>query len=168
MFKQSRLGYSALVVLSAVVLQMAACTKNSTTTSSQEAVQVPLTPEAVVEKFIRLSGTANSAEDKMRLRDMCQGKLRQAFDKMSNENFQMSYLSGGITVDDFKVLSQKSDGTDALVHYQVRIQNKQGADNTHELNEREVSLVQVNGVWYLDSIRPKGKDQIAFLNGMIF
>lgn len=168
MFKQSRLGYLTLLVYSAVVLQMAACTKNSTTTSTPDAVQAPLTPEATVEKFIRLSGSANSAQDKMRLRDMCQGKLRQAFDKMSNENFQMSYLTGGITVDDFKVLSQKSDGTDALVHYQVRIQNKQGADNTHELNEREVSLVQVNGVWYLDSIRPKGKDQIAFSNGMIF
>ncbi|GEM_PF-1189753 len=168
MFKQSRLGYSALVVLSAVVLQMAACTKNSSTTSTETAVQIPLTPEAAVEKFIRLSGTANSAEDKMRLRDLCQGKLRQAFDKMSGESFQMSYLSGGITVDDFKVLSQKIEGPDALVHYQVRIQNKQGTDHTNELNEREVSLVQVNGVWYLDSIRPKGKDQIAFVNGMIF
>lgn len=128
-----------------------------------------LTPEQSVERFVRMSAGAKTAADKTKLRDLCQGKLRQAFDKMSPENFQMSYLAGGVSVESFKIVSQKTEGTDALVTYKVGVANKQGTgDQTQEVNEREVSLVQVNGVWYLDSIRMSGKDQIAFVNGMMF
>ena len=149
-----------------VVIAASACTKK--TDNLAELAAAKLTPEQSVEKFVRFSASAESIQDRMKLRDLCQGKLRQAFDKMSDTNFQMTYLTGGVVIESFKVVSSKVEAGDALVHYQVSVQNKQGAEPTQEVNEREVSLVQVNGVWFLDSIRPAGKDQVAFVNGMIF
>lgn len=142
------------------------CTKKAET--PVQATMEKLTPEQLVEQFVRLSASAKTVEDRFKLRDLCQGKLRAAFDKMSNENFQMSYLSGNVNLETFKIVNAKVQSGDAVVHYKVTVQNKQGADPTEEINEREVSLIQMNGYWYLDSVRPVGKDQIAFVNGMIF
>jgi hypothetical protein len=160
-----RISSFFLTALVCVVTALS-CTKKQSGSGTAEIQK--LNPEQTVERFIELSASAKDAQDKLRLRDMCQGKLRQAFEKMSDENFRMNYLAGGISMEGFKIVSQKVEKGDAIVRYNVTIHNKNGPDVTQESNEREVALVQIDGIWYLDSIRPAGKDQVAFVNGIIF
>jgi hypothetical protein len=151
-----------------IVFGLIGCTKHEPQGAASQQVSQADTPAELVEEFVRLSVASTAAADRLRLRDMCKGKLRDAFDKMSPDNFQMSYLSGGIAIENFEILSAKVDGVDAVVHYKVKIQNRQGSQHTSENNERAVSLVRIGESWFLDSIRPTGKDEIAFVNGMMF
>jgi hypothetical protein len=129
---------------------------------------MPVRPEGLVESFIRLSAQVKGADDRKKLAEMCRGRLRNAFDAISEEAFLLNYANPPITIKSLKVIPTAEDDNLARVVYQVEIENTGGTDVTTETNEREVELLRVDGKWYLEAIRPKGSDQIAFTRGMMF
>ncbi len=131
-------------------------------------LQTPSKPEDRVQLFVRLSSDVKSPDDKAMLAQMCQGRMRQAIDAISDDAFSVAYVNQPIEVKDFKVVQTEIDGNLARVHYRLEILNPNGQDTTVETNEREVELLRVDGQWFLEAIRPKGSDQIAFTRGMIF
>ncbi len=126
------------------------------------------TPEDVVKSFIDLSATAKDGAVKAKLEQLCSGEMRRAFERMSDEVFRISYLTSNLKVGDVKVLEAATENETARVRYQIAVENTQGTDPTKEVNEREVELSRSQGVWYIDSIKLKGTDKIAFTNGMMF
>ncbi len=129
---------------------------------------VSLSPEQVVENFVRQSAQVKSTEERKKLAVLCQGRMRQAIDKLSDDGFLVSYVNQPIRIADWKVIDTAIDGNLARVHYQITVENPNGQDRTQEVSEREVEMLRVGDQWYLEAIRPKGSDQIAFTRGMIF
>lgn len=128
----------------------------------------PLKPVEMVNLFVQMSAEAKDPSDKKKLAAMCQGRMLKAFESLSDDRFMVSYVNQPIKIKSFQMLGAAEDGNLARVHYQVQIENPNGQDLTQEISEREVELLRVNGQWYLEAIRPKGSDQIAFTRGMIF
>jgi hypothetical protein len=153
-----RLGLSALVL----VALLGGCTKKGADT------QTTSTPEQTVKTFVELSAGAKDKADKAKIQALCVGELRRAFDRMTDELFQMSYLSSNVTIQDLKILESKVEGESAKVQYQISIENKAGTDTTQEVNQREVELTRNQGAWQIESIRIIGSDNVAFTRGMIF
>ncbi len=146
--------------LIAIILALAGCTQKA----SVEAIR----PEALVESFVRMSSDVKSSEDLKKLSGMCQGRMKKAFDGISSESFEVSYVNQPIKIKNLRILQAAEDGNLARVHYLVETENPNGQEPTIEASEREVELLKVDGNWYLEAIRPKGSDQIAFTRGMIF
>ncbi len=128
----------------------------------------PTGPEAVVKAFVQMSADIKTPQDRERLASLCQGRLRKAFDALSDDAFMMSYVNQPLKVKSLLIIDSETDGNLARVHYQVNVENPNGQDTTDEISEREVELLKVENQWYLEAIRPKGSDQIAFTRGMIF
>lgn len=145
-----------------VVLSLLSCTKK------EKAVPVARPAEEVVKEFVELSARAKSLEDRRTLQDLCAGELKRAFERMSDEEFRLSYLNQQITLKRIQILDQSVEKEAARVHYQVFLQNAQGTDSTQEANEREVELKLSQGAWYIEFIRTRGTDKLAFTRGMIF
>lgn len=137
-------------------------------TRHQTAPQAGKSAEEVVKVFVQLSASAKEVEDRKRLQDYCSGELRRTFERMNDEAFRLIYLDGKIAILDLKILESKEDKDTARVAYQITVDNKQGTDPTREVNSREVELERSQGAWYIESIRMKGSDQIAFTRGMLF
>lgn len=161
------------VLLSAIFVFNAACIKKSTnpTTETGSATAVSGSgklPEDVVKVFLELSAQAKEDADRKRLLDLCSGEMRKAFERMTSEAFRLTYLNNNVKVKSIKILETKLDNNLSRVRYQITVENNQGTDPTTEINEREVDLVKTEGDWRIDTIRPKGSDQIAFTRGMIF
>ena len=125
-------------------------------------------PEDVVKQFVELSAGAKSEGDRIRLQAFCSGEMRRAFERMPPDVFKISYLSNNIKIRSIQILENSIQGDTAKIHYKVEIDNNQGTDPTHEVNEREVELVRAQGDWLIDAIRPRGSEKIAFTRGMIF
>lgn len=142
------------------LLVLVSCTRSQTSETAN--------PAQMVELFVRMSSDVKSPTDKQRLAQLCQGRLKKAFDAISDEVFLVSYVNQPIKIKNLQVISTAVDGNLARVHYQVQVENPHGQDPTEETNEREVEMLRVDGQWYLEAIRPKGSDQIAFTRGMIF
>lgn len=151
-----------LLTLCLMVVLVGACTKKGTV------AQTGPSPEETVKSFIELSSSAKEKSDKDKIQALCVGELRRAFDRMTDEIFQISYLSNNVKIENLKIVETKVDGDTAKVHYQVSIENKQGTDVTHEVNSREVELSRAQGAWQIESIRTVGSDNVAFTRGMIF
>lgn len=125
-------------------------------------------PEDVVKEFIQLSAHSKTVEDRKVLQDLCAGEMKRAFERMSEEEFRMTYINQEVQLKEMKVLENAVQNDIATIHYQVAIQNVSGTDSTHEMNEREVQLKFSQGAWYIESIRMRGSDKLAFTRGMIF
>lgn len=148
-----------------------ACTKKeaaSATTPAPVSAPNAKSAEDVVKQFIEYSSVAKEDADRKRLLDLCTGEMRAAFEKMTAEAFRLTYLNNNVKVKSVKILDSRTEKETARVRYQITIDNNQGTDPTQEINEREVDLVLSNGTWYIETIRPKGSDKIAFTRGMIF
>ncbi|MBY0371079.1 hypothetical protein K2X33_10360 [bacterium] len=145
-----------------VLLLLISCTK-------KPAVVVPAAaPDEVVRQFIQLSAAVKAVEDRQKLAALCQGRMRKAFDAVSDDAFLISYVNQPLKIKSLTVMDVKSDGNLGRVHYKVEVENPQGQDITQEISEREVEMLRVDGQWYLEAIRPKGSDQVAFTRGMLF
>jgi hypothetical protein len=151
-----------ILSLALLVFWLGGCTKKDAS------MQGGATPEATVKSFVELSAGAKDKADKAKIQALCIGELRRAFDRMTDELFQMSYLSNNVVIQDLKILDTKVEGDAAKVQYQVSIENKQGTDTTQETNSREVELTRTQGSWQIESIRIIGSDAVAFTRGMIF
>jgi hypothetical protein len=149
-----------LSILGAAAILCVSCTKNT--------AQAPARPEAVVQAFVEMSSDVKGAATRDKLASLCQGRMRKAIDGISSDAFVISYVNQPIKIKEFKIIDTAIDGNMARVHYQIQIENPNGQDTTEEINEREVEMLRVGNQWYLEAIRPKGSDQIAFTRGMIF
>jgi hypothetical protein len=127
-----------------------------------------MAPDDIVREFVTLSAAARKPADKKALGDLCAGEMRNAFDTMTDEVFRISYLNTSLKIRNLRILQTNTQGDSARVQYQVIVDNPQGTDPTRETNEREVDLTRQNGRWYIQSIRGRGTDQIAFTRGMLF
>ena len=145
-----------------IALVIASCTKPKQTQSTLES------PDKIVKAFVELSAGAKQAGDHQKLADMCAGRMRQAFEKMSADEFKAAYLHGAVKIIDLKILESKVEENIAIVKYQVTVENSYGSDKTQEINERDVALSNTEGQWYLEAIRLKGSDKVSFTRGMIF
>lgn len=139
-----------------------ACTKSS------NAPQVGLSAEAVVKSFVELSAGAKDDSDKRKLQELCSGEMRRTFERMNEEAFKLIYLDSKTTITEFKIIDAKEEGDKARVAYQVTVDNRQGTDPTQEVNQREVDLAKSQGAWFIQNIRMRGSDQVAFTRGMLF
>ncbi len=148
------------LTLLALVLVMSACT--------QKHAQAPQTPDQLVKDFVYLSSDVKDVATKTHLAQMCQGRIRKAIDSISEDAFAISYVNQPIKIKSFEIVQSAIDGNLARVHYRLQIENPHGQDVTEETNEREVEMLKIEDQWYLEAIRPKGSDQIAFTRGMIF
>lgn len=152
----------ALSVSLGLALVFASCNRNSADRMATAG------PEDVVREFVSISSAAKGVGDRKTLGALCSGEMKNAFDKMTDEVFRISYLNTNLKVHDLKMLETVTQGDTARVHYQIFLDNPHGTDPTSETNEREVELVKRDGHWLIDTIRGKGSDQIAFTRGMIF
>ena len=152
---------SALIV--GVFFIFSACTKEGT-----QSVTNNLSPEDTVRRFVELSAGSTSPDDKRKIQALCVGELRRTFERMTDEAFRLLYLDSKLKIVDLKILETTTQADNSKVRYQVTVENRQGTDVTKEINEREVDLVRSQGGWYIDSIRTRGTDQVAFTRGMIF
>ncbi len=141
------------------------CTKHQ---QSQTASLSELNPSGVVKAFVELSASARTTDDKKRLIESCGGDLRRAFERMSEEEFKLAYLSSQLKIEKIEIKNATTQDDTAWVHYQVTLENKQGTETTHEINEREVQLRKISGGWIIEAIRLKGTDKLAFTRGMMF
>jgi len=121
-----------------------------------------------VRTFINLSASAKDSADKEKIKELCGGKLQNAFERMTDEAFRILYLGNNIKIVDLKIVDSNVENESAKVHYQVTVENNQGTDPTREQNDREVTLIKGASGWVIDTIQMKGTDQIAFTRGMIF
>jgi hypothetical protein len=165
--KINSMKYLLLLLL---VLSFSACIKQNVgdKIDSPNSAQSAKSPEDVVRAFIDLSAASKASTDKAKLQVLCTGEMRRAFDRMTEEAFRIAYLNSNVRVKSINFLESSVDKDTAKVRYQVSVDNAQGTDPTQEINEREVDLLKTQGGWYIDSIRPKGSDKIAFTRGMIF
>lgn len=151
-----------LLLLSALfILGGCTCTKNA-------GDGVVAGPAQVVEQFVQMSSDVRDTAAREKLASLCQGRIRKAIDAISDDAFAVNYVNQPIKIKEFKIIDTTVDGNLARVHYQIQIENPNGQDTTEEINEREVEMLRVDNQWYLEAIRPKGSDQIAFTRGMIF
>lgn len=148
-----------------LLLLVTACVKN-------QQVQSPslsqLTAPEVVKTFVQMSATAKDLADKKTLLESTGGELRGAFERMTDEEFKLTYLSGQLKIEKIDILDTSIQNDVAKVRYQVVIENSQGTETTQETNEREAELKKVASGWVVEAIRLKGSDKIAFTRGMIF
>lgn len=151
-----------ILTLALLVFLVGGCTRKD------PSLQGGSTPEQTVKSFVELSANAKDKADKGKIQALCVGELRRAFDRMTDELFQMSYLSNNVTIQDLKILESKVEGESAKVQYQLSLENKQGTDTTKEINSREVELTRTQGAWQIESIRIIGTDNVAFTRGMMF
>lgn len=156
---------SATLMLAAIGL--VGCTPKTGTPAAGDA-GTPQEPAAVVRKFVDLSAHAKDLRDRKALEEMSTGPVRDAFTKMSEENFQMSYLGNRLRVKDLVIVESHQEGAAAIVRYKVTIENAGGSDTTTETNERQVQLRQADGRWVIENLQVYGTDKIAFTNGMLF
>lgn len=159
--------YAAFLSLLALAFT-GACTKRTATSGSSAGNESPQEPAAVVRKFVELSAGAKDLRDREALQKMSTGAVLAAFEKMSEENFQMSYLGNRIRVKDLTIVESHQEGAAAIVRYKVTIENAGGSDTTTETNERQVQLRQMDGRWVIENLQVYGTDKIAFTNGMLF
>lgn len=145
-----------------------ACTPKQAAQTPVSQATPQVLPNEVVKTFIELSASAKNIEDKRKLQDQCAGELRRAFERMSDEEFRLSYLSTQVKIEGLKILDSTIQNDSARVRYEVALENHQGTDVTHEVNEREVELSRSQGSWFIEFIRLKGSDKLAFTRGMIF
>jgi len=153
---------SAFLIVS-IFLLLTGCTKGSSVVS-----HAGKTPEEVVKMFIEASAGSKQADDRRHLQDLCSGEMRRTFERMNEEAFRMIYLDAKVSVVELKFAEAKVTGDTAKIAYQLTVDNKQGTDPTREVNSREVDLTRVNGAWFIDNIRMRGTDQVAFTRGMLF
>lgn len=144
------------------------CTKKAPPSGGAAGGDTPQEPTAVVRKFVELSAGAKDLRDREALQKMATGPVLEAFSKMSEENFQMSYLGNRIRVKDLAIVESHQEGAAAIVRYKVTIENAGGSDTTTETNERQVQLRQMDGRWVIENLQVYGTDKIAFTNGMLF
>jgi ketosteroid isomerase-like protein len=156
--RRHRVWFAVVLVLSAM-----GCTKKTPPEPGAE-----LEPTAVVRKFVELSAGAKDLRDRQALQQMATGPVREAFEKMSEETFQMSYLGNRIRVKDLAIVESHQEGAAAIVRYKVTIENAGGSDTTTETNERQAQLRQLDGRWVIENLQVYGTDKIAFTNGMLF
>ena len=145
-----------------------ACTPKQAAQNSANQQTAQVLPNEVVKTFVELSASAKSIEDKRKLQDQCAGELRRAFERMSDEEFRLSYLATQVKIQGLKILESNIQNDSARVRYELSVENHQGTDVTHEVNEREVELIRSQGSWFIEFIRLKGSDKLAFTRGMIF
>jgi len=164
--------FSSILITLVILLSVpfASCVKKTETpVAAPPVAAVPLkTPEEVVRHFIDVSATAKTDGDRQKLQELCSGEMRRAFETMTPEAFRIAYLSNNVKVNEIKIIENTTKNETAVIRYQVSLDNAQGTDVTKETNEREVELAETQGNWYINSIRPKGSDKIAFTRGMIF
>ena len=127
-----------------------------------------ITAEKTVRRFLDISATTREHNDKNRLVGLCTGEMKKAFEKMSQETFELAYLKSDLVIKDLKILDTQMSDKSAKIQYEISIENVGGTDTTQETTKREVDLTQIDGQWYLENIRPIGKDTITFKQGMIF
>lgn len=151
-------------ILFVLLVVLAACTK--TETKPEVKVEVR-TPEETLRKFVEVSAAANQAEDKLKLERLCHGEMKRAFDRMTDEIFQISYLNSKIKIVRLNILDSKIEKPSATIRYQVELENEGGTDPTTELNEREMEFTFVDGNWFIEAIKTVGTDKLSFTNGMI-
>lgn len=142
-----------------------ACTKFQMGRTSSP---VELSPADTVKTFVELSASAKTPEDRKKLLEACGGDFKKAFERMSDEEFKLTYLSGDIKVEKFEVLDTSTQADTSKVHYRVMVENKQGTETTQESNEREAELRKEAKGWVIEAIRVKGSDKVAFTRGMMF
>jgi len=140
------------------------CTRNPKSQTSS----VENNPDAVVTTFVELSVASKTAEDKKKLLNSCGGDLKRAFERMTDDEFKLVYLSGQLKVEKMEILKTQIQNDTASVHYRVSIENKQGTEVTQETNEREAQLRKNTSGWVIEAIRMKGTDKLAFTRGMMF
>lgn len=158
-----RLSLVLCLACLSTALLVSGCTRSRTSPAASAGG-----PEEVVKTFVEISGSAKDPADKRRLEELTSGELRRALAAMSEESFRMNYLGQGIKIRELKLVEVATEKERARVHYQIAIDNPAGTDTTAEVNEREVELKQSQGVWYIETIRTKGSDKLAFVRGMIF
>jgi len=154
-----------LVAASLALLLNLSCSAIFSRLSSERRSQ---TAEQVVREFVMLSAASETLQDKGKLQSLCVGELRAAFGEMTDDMFRMTYLGGKLKVQDLVTVHQVEQDDAAHVRYQITVQNFQGTDPTLEINEREVDLIKRDGAWFINDIRIKGSDRLAFTRGMIF
>ena len=154
----------AVKSLLCALLFLCACTKK------QAAVAPPVDagPEQAVRQFVEMSAGVKSVEDRQKLAALCQGRMKRAFDGLSEDAFMITYVNQPMKIKAIHILSSQVDGNLGRIHYKVEVDNPGGQDATLEVSEREVEMLKVDGQWYLEAIRPKGSDQVAFTRGMFF
>lgn len=124
-------------------------------------------PSETVKKFVEISAGAKSLKDRKVLQELTIGELKRAFETMSNDDFKAHYLGDKITIENLSVEVVEEEKAKAKVHYTVTVTNRQGTDETKEVNEREVLLGNSRGRWFIESVRPIGSDKLAFTKGLI-
>ncbi len=152
-----------LVSACALALLFSSCTK-----SDLPSPQAGKSASEVVKMFVEMSAGAKGPEDRKKIQELCMGEMRRTFERMNEEAFRLIYLDSKVTILNFKFLETKEEGNTSKVAYQLTVDNKQGTDPTKEVNSREVDLTKVNNAWYIENIRMKGSDQVAFTRGMLF
>jgi len=157
--------FARFAIVPVILCLTSACTKKASTSSDASA---PQEPAAVVRRFVELSAGAKDLRDRQELEKMSTGPVHEAFQKMSEENFQMSYLGNKIRVKDLTIVESHQEGAAAIVRYKVTIENAGGSDTTQETNERQVQLRQMDARWVIENLQVYGTDKIAFTNGMLF
>lgn len=145
------------------LLVFVCCTRHSAMVEAQLIPEVQQT----VKHFVELSTTVRSGADRKRLVALCAGELRGAFERLSDAMFQAVYVNSRVKIASLEILDTKIAAGRAIVRYRVSVLNERGTDQTQETNEREAQLVLSDSVWYVESIHPRGSDQIAFTKGMI-
>ena len=152
-------------ILLILLIVCISCTKK---TQTNEMKLSQMSAPEVVKSFVQLSASAKTSQDKKQLIDSSGGDLRRAFERMSEDEFKLTYLSGQLKVEKVDILDTSIQNDVAKVRYQVVIENLQGTETTLETNEREAELKKGANGWAIESIRLKGSDKIAFTRGMIF
>jgi hypothetical protein len=164
---------TAIVSLVFLSLGFVSCTKwfwegeDSASQGTTSESKPTRSPDEVVKEFVQLSGGAKEIADKAKLTNLCAGEMRRAFDRMSDEEFKMNYIEANLEIKEVKVLQSTLQQDQAKVIYQVTVENKGGTEPTTETNEREVELSLTQGQWYIEFIRLKGSDKLAFTRGML-
>ena len=148
-----------------LALLSSSCTKKKV---EESAPTQPVSAEEIVRNFVRLSTQAKDLPDKNGLSALCSGDMKSAFETMNEEQFRLFYLNGNLNIKEFKITSVNKEDGKTKVQYQVTVENRQGTDVTHEVNEREADLVESPSGWLIEAIRPKGVDKLIFSKGMTF
>lgn len=153
-------------LISVIVLSL--CLFNGCTKKEAPALSAAASPEDAVRSFVHLSGEAKETNDKNKLTGLCSGEMKFAFENMNEEQFRLFYLNGNLNIQELKILSTNVNKSQAVILYQVVVENRQGTDITKEINEREAQLTEGPTGWLIESIRPRGTDKLIFSRGMVF
>lgn len=140
----------------------AACTTQKV--SDDQKLQV----EKVLKSFLELSAGATDLKDREKLRDLCSGEMRRAFQNMTDESFKTAYLNSKIKVNKIDVFDLQTKDGKIKAKYRIELTQGNSGSDVKQTNEREVEVVESRGAWLLESIRTHGADTLAFSKGMIF